>query len=345
MRRKLTYLLSFALLVGTSGCDEFYEIVDEIKPKPPKSKNVITGLHAPIGIEADNKDQLWITESGTGKSLEGINDGQVSLITPDGQVYPVVQGFTSFVNDGAVVGLNNLLLRNGVLWILHGIEGRLYKLDITTFKPGDTPYHASDLKYEDLGTFIKNYEFTEDTNESNIYNLTIGPEGDFYIVDAAANAIIRREAETGKLSMFAFVPAVPYAGGELPGAQSVPTGITFDGDKFLVSTFTGFPFPQKQAPIYEFDLQGNVSVYQTGFTSATDIVLGTDRHPIVVEYSAFNNQTFTFTPNAGSLVFSSRQKNVPVLTNLNFPTSIERSGLKTYYIVYNTDGKIQKVNF
>ncbi|RDC63343.1 ScyD/ScyE family protein [Adhaeribacter pallidiroseus] len=345
MRNKLTILLSFSLLVGTAGCDEFYEIVDEIKPKPPKSRNVIQGLHAPIGIEADNQEQLWITESGSGKSLEGTNDGQVSLVTPEGKVYPVVKGFTSFTNDGAVVGLNNLILKNGKLWILHGVEGRLYKLDITTFKPGDTPLQAKDLDYEDVGTFIKNYEFTEDTNESNIYNLTVGPEGDFFMVDAAANAIIRRDAETGKLSVFAYVPAVPYAGGELPGAQSVPTGIVFDGERFLVSTFTGFPFPQKRAPIYEFDLEGNVSVYQTGFTSATDLVLGTDHHPVVVEYSVWNNQTFTFAPNAGDLVFASRQKNVPVLTNLNFPTSIERYGLKTYYIVSNTDGTIQKVTF
>jgi hypothetical protein len=346
MRTKLTILLSFSLLVGTSGCNEFYEIVDEIKPKPPKSNNVIQGLHAPIGIEADNQERLWITQAGTGKTLppNNLNDGQVSVVTPDGHVYPVVTGFTSFTSDGAVVGLNNLILRNGTLWILHGVEGRLYKLDITTFKPGDTPLQAQDLDYEDLGTFIKKYEFTQDTNESNAYNLTVGPEGDFYIVDAAANAIIRRDAKTGKLNVFAYVPTVPYAGGELP-AQSVPTGIVFDGERFLVSTFTGFPFPQKQAPIYEFDLEGNVSIYQNGFTSATDLVLGTDRHPIVVEYSAWNNQTFTFEPNAGSLIFASRQKNVPVLTNLNFPTSIERYGLKTYYIVYNTDGKIQKVTF
>jgi len=343
MRKKITYLLFFALLVGTSGCDESSEV--DVKPGPPKSENYIQGLHAPVGIESDNKEQLWITEAGTGKTLEGINDGQVSLVTPDGNVHPVVKGFTSFSSDGAVVGLNNLILRNNVLWILHGVEGKLYKLDITTFKPGNTPLQASDLEFEDLGTFIKNYAFTEDTNESNIYNITVGPEGDFYMVDAAANAIIRRDADTGQLSVFAFVPAVPYVGNESPGAQSVPTGITFDGKRFLVSTFTGFPFPQKQAPIYQFDLKGNASVYQTGFTNATDIVLGTDGQPIVVEYSAWNNQTFTFEPNAGNVVLSSAQKNDPLLSKLNFPTSIEKYGSKTYYLVCNTDGKIQKVTF
>ncbi len=345
MRTKITVFLSLLLLLGTTSCEEFYDIVDELKPKPPRVKDFVSGLASPLGIEADAEGQLWVTEAGTGNTPTGTSDGQVSLITPEGKVYPVAQGFSSFKSaEGVVNGLNHLILKDGVLWILHGIEGRLYKLDVSTFQPGDAPKQAKDLEYEDLGKFILGYDFKEDTNESNIYNITIGPDDDFYIADAAANAIIRRDADSGELSVFAEVPAIAGTGsGEIPDAQSVPTGIAFDGERFLVSTFTGFPFPAKKAVIYELDLQGNVSVYQSGFSNLTDLKLGTDRHPVVVEYSNFTGQGFA--PNVGSFIYSSRRKNVALLNNLNFPTSIERSGLKTYYILYNTDGKIQKAVF
>ena len=339
MRLKPTILFSLFLLIGTTACHEFYEIVDELKPQPPKVSDVASGLAFPLGVDVDDDGQLWITESGTGLT----NDGEVSLITKDGKLYPVVQGFSSFTSEGAVVGLNHLILKDGILWILHGIEGRLYKLNVSAYRPGDAPLQAKDLEFEDIGTFVKNYNFEEDTNETNIYNITVGPDGDFYITDAAANAIIRRHASSGELNIFAVVPAIPNPGNpDFPTVQSVPTGIAFDGDKFLVSTFTGYPFP-RQATIFEFDLQGNATKYQGGLSNLTDLALGTDHHPVVVEYSTFSAQGFA--PNAGRLVFSSRQKNVSVLTGLNFPTSIERSGLKTYYITYPVDGKIQKVVF
>ncbi|PSR55659.1 hypothetical protein AHMF7605_20190 [Adhaeribacter arboris] len=345
MRIKITFFLSLLLLLGTTSCEEFYDIVEELKPRPPKVKDFVSGLASPIGIEADPSGQLWVTEAGTGNTPTGTSDGQVSLITPEGKVYPVAQGFTSFKSaEGVVNGLNHLILKDEVLWILHGIEGRLYKLDVSNFRPGDKPKQAKDVDYEDLGKFILGYDFKEDTNESNIYNITIGPDDDFFIADAAANAIIRRDAGSGELSVFAEVPAIAGTGsGELPPAQSVPSGIVFDGERFLVSTFTGYPFPAQKAVIYELDLQGNVSVYQSGFSNLTDIKLGTDRHPVVVEYSNWTGQGFA--PNAGRFIFSSRRKNVALLSGLNFPTSIERSGLKTYYILSNTDGKIDRAVF
>jgi hypothetical protein len=215
MRNKNIFLLSIVILLFTTSCNKVLEVIDELKehPKPSQVTTFATGLIAPLGLEADAKGQLWITEAGTGLT----NDGQLSLITPQGKVFPVVKGFTSVISpEGAVFGLNHLILKDGILWMLHGVEGRLYKFDISSFKPGDAPLQANQLEYEDIGTFVKNHPFKDDTNETDIFNLTIGLDGDIFIVDAAANAVIRRKSATGKLSVFATIPPIDNPSGDRP---------------------------------------------------------------------------------------------------------------------------------
>lgn len=340
MRNKITFFLSIIMIICITGCEKVPDIIEEFKPHPPQVKVFATGLTAPLGIESDARGQLWVTESGTGQE----NDGQLSLITPQGKVYPVVKGFPSSVSpEGAVFGLNHLLLKDGILYMLHGVEGKLYKFNISSFQPGDAPLQASQLEYEDVGTFVRDYEFNDDTDETDIFNLTVGPQGDLFIADAGANAIIRRKATTGKLSVFAIIPSIDNPSGEPAQVQAVPTGIVFDGYKFLICTFTGYPFPAQKATIYQVDLNGKASVYQTGLSNLTDIELGIDQKPVVVEYGTWTGQTFA--ENSGKVVRSTPQRNTPIVTGLNFPNSIERSGPTTYYIAQTFDGKILKVIF
>ncbi|MDQ3291724.1 MAG: ScyD/ScyE family protein, partial [Bacteroidota bacterium] len=211
MHSKITLLFSLLLLLGATGCEEFYDIVDDLKPRPPKSKAFATGLIAPLGLESDETGQLWVTEAGTGEA----SNGQLSFVDAQGKVYPVVQGFTSVASpEGAIFGLNHLVLKDNILYMLHGVEGKMYKLDISKYKPGDKPLRAADLEFEDIGSFVKDYSFPEDTDETDIFNLTVGPDGDLFIVDAAANAVIRRDADTKELSVFATIPPVKNPGGE-----------------------------------------------------------------------------------------------------------------------------------
>jgi len=340
MRHKITPYLSLLVLVCTTSCRELFDYLDDVKPFKPQVTVFATGLTAPLGIESDTKGQLWITEAGTGFS----NDGQLSLITPQGKVYPAVTGFPSSVSpEGGVFGLNHLVLQGNTLWLLHGVEGKLYKFDISSFRPGDAPLQASELEQEDIGTFVKDYAFEHETGESDVFNLTVGPEGDLFIVDAGANAIIRRQATTGKLSIFTTIPPVANPGGDPVQVEAVPTGIVFDGYKFLVCSFTGYPFPARQAPIYQVDLTGNISVYQTGLSSLADIDLGIDKKPLVVEYGTWAGEAFA--QNSGSIVQATAQKNTYLVTGLNFPNSIERTGPRTCYVAQTFDGIIQKVNF
>lgn len=278
MRYVSALLVSAVLLGWTAGC-QFLQDHPDASPVRP----VASGLKGPLGLEADDQGRLWVTEAGSGTTT----DGQLTLITPDGAVHAVVTGFSSQVSpEGAVFGLNHVLLQGNTLWLLHGVEGRLYRFDITSFQPGDTPRKARELTYEDIGSFVKAHPFEDDTKASDVFNLTLGPEGDLFIVDAGANAIIRRKASTGQFSVFATIPPIVHPGGDT--LEAVPTGIAFEGQNFLVSNFTGYPYPSGQAPIFQFSLDGSESTFQTGLTTLTDIELGADEQPLVLEYGQWN---------------------------------------------------------
>lgn len=340
MRIKINLIVYLILLICTSSCEDLLDQIKDSKTLQPQVQVFATRLTAPLGMETDAMGRLWITEPGTGQA----DDGQLSLITPQGEVFPVVKGFPSGVSpEGAIFGLNHLVLQDGILWILHGVEGKLYKFNISSFRIGDPPLQAKDLEYEDIGTFVKSYPFEDDTDETDIFNLTIGPEGDLFMVDAGANAIIRRQAATGELSVFAIIPPIDNPSGNPAQVEPVPTGIVFDGYKFLVCTFTGYPFPAHQATIYQVDLHGSISVYQKGLSNLTDIELGADRKPVVLEFGTWTGETFT--QNSGAVVRAVPRKNTPLVSGLNFPNSIERAGPKAYYVAQTFDGIIQKITY
>ena len=330
--RKPFFLLPI-ILMSLAGCQA---LLDHRDPAQPQVSPFASGLVAPLGVETNANGQVWVTQAGSGTA----NDGPLSMITPQGKVWPVVTGFTSQVSpEGAVFGLNHLVLQGTTLYLLHGVEGRLYQFDINSFQPGDAPLLAADLAYEDIGTFVKNYPFQDDTDASDLFNLTIGPDGDLFIVDAAANAIIRRNSTTHALSVFATIPPLITPG--VDTLEAVPTGIVFDGQRFLVSNFTGYPYPGGRATIYQYDLQGNESTFQTGLTTLTDIELDENGQPLVLEYGTWTGQGFV--DKSGTIVRSTAQGNTRLLSGLNYPNSIKRSRANTYYIAQTFDGTIQKV--
>ena len=86
MRNKMAFLLLIVVLLCTTSCSKvFDDCIDESKEhgKQPKVTAFATGLTAPLGVEADAKGQLWITEAGTGIT----NNGRLSINTSNGKVY------------------------------------------------------------------------------------------------------------------------------------------------------------------------------------------------------------------------------------------------------------------
>lgn len=332
MRFKLLSLISLLPLLLAVGCLDHRELAS---PSQLQVQDFVSRLAAPLGLAVDEKGLLWVTEVAAGK---------VSVITPDGKTYPVITGFKVALSpENTPDGLNHLIYKDGILYILHGVDEKLYKANVSSFKPGDQPLTVDQLESEPIGQFVLNYKFAQDTDDSNLYNLTFGPEGDLYIADAGANAIIRR-TKTGELSVFATIPALPnLTPVGPPMIQAVPTGIVFDGTKFLVTTLLGFPFPANRARVYQVDTAGTVSLYQDGFTSLVDIILGADKQPIVVTVAQWGQMGPM--PNTGQVSRANGSQITTLLQGLNLPTSIVGGAANTYYVSSLAGGTVQKITY
>ncbi len=336
-RIKSSFLLLLAVLLLLGSCREHDKYFDEAKPPKITAKEFATGLAGPLGLAVDPKGYVWVTEVGTGH-----NDGRVSVITPNGKVHPVITGFASVISpEGLAAGLGHLAYKDGVLYILNGVDGKLYLADVSSFKPGDAPRPVSALRAEDIAPFVVAYPFEVDTQFSNIYHLAFGPDGALYIADAGANAVIRR-SPSGQLSVLAALPGIPHPSpGGNPTIDAVPTGIVYDGEKFLVSTLTGFPFPEGKARIYQVSNEGQVSVYRDSLTALVDIALGPGNRPVVLQFAAPGPQGFT--PNSGQVIRSTASQNTVLLEGLNLPTGIARRSPNSYYVTSLADGKVLRV--
>ena len=333
MYRKSNFLLALLALGMASSCqddDGNYEIIPE--PTQFTATPFAQNLVKPIGLSVGSRGQLWVSESGTGQ-----NDARISLVTASGQVYPALTGFASVLANGTAEGISHVLYDDGTLYVLEGGTGKLYTVDVSTFQPGDPPRTAQSLPSEDIGTFVRAQRLTDPVN-TNLYNLTFGPDGHLYIVDSGANAIIKRHSATKALSVFARIPNVTA------NQDAVPTGIVYDGRRFLVSTLSGGPFTKGSANIYQVDPAGNVSIYKSGFTTLTDIVLSVNYQPIVTEYGqfAFSPPPPGFVPRSGRIANAG---GTALLEGLDRPTDIERAGIRTYYVLSNGDGTIQKLTY
>ena len=331
---KTSFQLRFALLllIFAAGCVD-HDIIED--PQSFKSEEFASGLLAPIGITQASNGYLWVTEQGDGNG----NTGRVSVITPDGKVWPAITGFLSVISpENTPSGLTHLTYKDGKLYILHGVLGKLYVADVSNFKAGTTPVmDASSLPNETINLFVLGSNFKIHKHESNIYNLTWGPNDDLYITDAAANAIVRRNPNKA-LSIFAELP--PYTGQNGP-IDFVPTGIVYDGNKFLVSSLSGFPFIEGISTIQQIDKSGNISLYKGGFTTIVDIVLTAAYQPLVVSFAKFALPD-GFKPFSGKI---SNASGGTVLDGLMMPTDLERIGDKSYVAVSMALGKVYKLSY
>lgn len=311
------------------------------KNDPPVAivTTVASGFTAPMGLALAHNNQFWVSEAGT-----IANDGSVWLVLPNGQKHLAIKNLAAFTNahSGEPQGTAHILLDKGHLLILSG--DYLYRVDVSSFKPGDKPIDAAKLPYEDIGAFAHNYPFKLTTStDSHPYNMAIGPDGDLYIVDAGANAIIHRHGP-GKYSVLAELPPIPNptpVGG--PMMESVPTSIWYDGKDFLVTTLTGFPFAEGGAVVYKVSRSGNVSTFQSGFTTGMDLVKGRAGNHVILSHGGFGPQGFL--PNTGSISWMNGQKIFPITTGLNMPVALKQQNECTWYITCLGDGTVKKVTY
>lgn len=300
---------------------------------------------APISVETDPTGRVFMAEIGSGK-----NDGRVMLIAADGTKYPVVTGLPSIIRaDGDPEGNDDMLYADGLLYLLN--RGNLYKINVANVKPGDAPVNASSLTPEDISLQVLYYfnsvklyvKKPATPPESHPYAMCLGPDGSIYIADAAANAIFRR-AKDGKVSIVTEVPGIknPTPVGP-PTIESVPTGITYDGKQFVISTLTGFPFPSGQATLYQMNGLGDLTVRKQGFNPMVDIEVDGNGGSLVLEYGTFGQTGWV--AKTGRLLRVNAAENTVLFDNLNLPTDLKLAGNNAAYIVSLGDGSVQKITF
>ncbi|TKK68483.1 ScyD/ScyE family protein [Ilyomonas limi] len=327
------YVTCIALLSFSLGCNKVPDNLPTLH-----ITTVASGLVSPMGLETDAGGNIWICETGT-----AAHDGKVVVVTPSGEVYDAIVNLASINNavSGEVEGPAHLLLDKGVLHVLAG--NYLYNINVSNFKPGDTPIDASTLPYEDIGSFVLSYPFVNNAHDTHPYNLTKGPEGDLYIADAGANAVLHRKG-ANQYTVLAELPNVanPTPIGS-PEIQCVPTGIMYDGRDFLVTTLTGFPFPTGSALIYKISMSGSVSVYQDGLTTLVDIAEGHSLGHLVLQHATFGLKGFE--PNSGALVWANGKTIRQLAGGLNIPVGLKQVNIRTWYITSLGDGTLLKAAY
>jgi hypothetical protein len=350
--RKIPILVvAAALFITFGGCRKGHDV-----PKL-EIKTVATGLAGPMGVEVDHRGNIWVSESGSFRTppdpkLGTHNDnGKVVVITASGKQYDAIVNLESYqnVHSGQLQGTVHILLVGNTLYILSG--DHLYSANIARWKPGDKPMDARNLPSENVAAVISAIPSPNNPeNDSHPYNLTKGPDGDLYISDAGANAIVHRKGPNN-YSILAEIPAIPNplfnggAGLGGPFAQPVPTSIKFDGQDFLVTTLTGFPFAAGQAIIYRVSMSGQVSVYQKGFTMLVDQAEGHFSTHIVVQFASSFSLATEFAPNSGALIWVNGTDSEVLAQGLNQPVGIKQVNPYTWYVTSLGDGSVLKVSY
>jgi len=286
-----------------------------------------TGLSNPIGLTIDGSGNLWVAEQGTAN-----NDSRISIVTNSGVVYPFLINLPSVIVHGAPIGAEHVIFDiDGKLLIVQGEGGSQHSesilvVDTSGFTPGDPPLTPLDIEavYN-----IGNYSISQGAQSTNPYRIVIGPNDDWYISDAGFNGVIKRERNTGTLSVFTELGPV------------VSTGIVFTGSKFFLGSLSAFPVPTGAAKVYEVNLSGHNSVFHGGLTAIMDLAINPlDGKLFAVQYGEYSGG---WQNNTGALFVVTNTSVDTLIYGLNFPAGMVFNSAGELFITNNVNGKITKV--
>jgi hypothetical protein len=302
-----------------------------------------SGVFGAVGIEIDSRGWIWVAQSGTGN-----NDSRISIVTGENQVYPFITGLPSeLLPDGEIAGSEHVFFSpEGKLLIMQGGPGTdslsqsILVIDTTGFEPGISLPH--DLSAIETVYKVGEFVLSEVDTVSNPYTLTFGPDSDLYIVDAAANVVVKRKNLTGDFSVFATFPDIPNNTGiGPPFVNVVPTGIVYKDNNFYVGSLTGFPFSNNASTLYKVNAAGDVSNYLTGLTTIVDVTTDLNDSLVILQHATF--QLPPFAPNSGAVLGINNGSTNTIVSGLNRPTSVRFKSDNELFVSTLTDGKILRV--
>ena len=242
---------------------------------------------------------MLIAEGAAGRLLRVAPDGtQTELLTGLPTASVTVDGTTETVGISSAISDGS----GGYLYVVGESTDAGFSA-LYAAPSGGTPAIIADLgDYEEANNTDGDVDLAGDPELlSNPFDLVRDANGDIFVSDSGANAILRVDGTTNAITPFAIFPNREnplFAGGMGiggPTMDQVPTGITIGPDDALyVSTLTGFPFPTGEARVYRLEDgnadgdaldDGESTVFFEGLTTATDVVFDSSGDLLVSQFS------------------------------------------------------------
>lgn len=240
----------------------------------------LDGLRSPRGLTALDDGSLLIAEVAGGRILRW-TPGEPSAAVVLEQLPATEVG-----PEGAPAGVSAALLQGSDIYFIVGEARAKGFRELYQAAPGQVP----------LGMTGQDILATSPPNRiTNPYDLIPAPGGGFFVSDSGRNAVwhIAADGTIADYALFAPIDTEPADGAA--ATDAVPTGLALGPDGALyVATLTGFPFPAGAASVYRLSDDngdgdalddGEVAVYATGFTAATDVAFDGDGALLVTEFS------------------------------------------------------------
>jgi len=321
----------------------------------------ITNLNGPRGLIVNAAGNLVVADQGTGMNdsrlLEAIDMNADGDADDEGELAEIARALPSVLGGNAEspsrAGVSGVTqATDGTYWI---VVGGGIATGGAPMPPFSTLGRIVSGTYEvvaDLGQYETDNDPDADGPDSNPYDLRVGDDGDLYVSDAGANAVLRVNPETSDITTYFVLPNVPNPlvdqgmGG--PTIDPVPTGLAFGIDGALyVSFLTGAPFPQGAAFFVRLaDLNsdgdamdsGESFLVSGGLSALTDITFDLEGTPYLVEFST----NFVGDNVPGRLIQYAPTGNVEIAVDLITPTALLVSE-SNFFISEESAGMVSRI--
>lgn len=294
-------------------------------PPPDLGEGVIVmeALNGPQGVHVDSDGALWVIDSGFGgdETIEFINaqtfemveatfgqTARVLRMVPGEEaeevvMLPSVAAGQDFVGGARLIEVDGDVYATTGAW--HFSLGDDVTIDnytaVISIIDGEVEMVADLWAHE----AANNPDETANI-ESHPYGIDLGPDGLLYVADAAANALISVDPESGETRTVAAFEGMPgvfpnqWRDGELI-TDPVPTGVVMaDDGTAYVSLLSGAPFIPGSAKVVQVSPDGEVTDYVTGMNMLTDLQRAPDGNLYAVSFGLFTQEGPV--PNAGAII-------------------------------------------
>ncbi len=263
----------------------------EVEESASEPGTIITDeLTSPRGLILNQDGNLLIAETGGGRVLEVMPNGEIRSLTEKRMPHALNTG----PDNEYRAGPSAISVLNGEVFTIVGEfrgnqSARLFRLTPGGEKEFEPVTEATDA-------------FAPLSNRfSNPYDIVDAPEVDGWIVaDPGGNSLLAVDLD-GNIRDYVVFEDFHIPDHE-PPVEMVPTGIARGADGAIyVGSLTGYPYPRGEAVVWRVEDingdgdamdEGEVEPYATGFTTITDITFGPDGNLYIAEFSSDTKTVF-----------------------------------------------------